>query len=238
MTRRRLPLEFVANNAARKAIFTKRKKGLFKKASELSTLCDINVCFVIWSMFDKVPEVWPPSDAMVHDMLRNYKEVPEMERAKRRTSLEDYIKGRVAKAQAQKMELIRDTREKELTLLMYRCLSMEIPVSSLPLSELKNLRYIIDDTLGKIHKRIEMLEEMEEKGAAAESTQLLQPQGESPPVDQSLPVQPMMTPDITLLLSDDEVSAADETINPIMDNDFNFNFTDLYDSFWPEIFDN
>ncbi|KAI4378095.1 hypothetical protein MLD38_015629 [Melastoma candidum] len=235
MTRRRLPLEFVANDAARKAIFTKRKKGLFKKASELCTLCGINACFVIWTTFNPEPEVWPSSATIARGILTNYKEVPEVERAKRRTSLEDYIKGRVAKAQAQKMELMRDTREKELTLLMNRCLSMDIPVSSLPLQELNNLRYIIDSTLEKICKRIKMLEDTAEKGAATEPTQTLQSQGESPPSDQSLSVQPPITPDIALLLSDDEGSAADDTINPFGDDDFNF--ADLYEGSWSDIFD-
>ncbi|KAI4378091.1 hypothetical protein MLD38_015625 [Melastoma candidum] len=234
MTRRRLPLEFVANDSARKAIFTKRKKGLFKKASELCTLCGINACFVIWSTFDLEPEVWPPSATIARGILTNYKEVPEVERAKRRTSLEDYIKGRVAKAQAQKMELMRDTREKELTLLMNRCLSMDIQVSSLPLQELNNLRYIIDNTLGKICKRIEMLEDTEEKGMAVEPTQLLQPQGESPLADQSQSVQLPITPDIALLLSDDEGSEAEEIINPFGGSDFNF--ADFYDGSWPDIF--
>lgn len=59
MTRKKVTLAYIANDSARKATFKKRKKGLIKKVSELSTLCGIEACAVIYSPYDTEPEVWP-----------------------------------------------------------------------------------------------------------------------------------------------------------------------------------
>ncbi|KAK6937046.1 Transcription factor, MADS-box [Dillenia turbinata] len=47
--RQRLPMEMIQNTAARSVTFSKRKDGLFKKASELATLCNADVALVAFS---------------------------------------------------------------------------------------------------------------------------------------------------------------------------------------------
>lgn len=47
MGRGKLPLRLIPKERARRITFAKRKKGLLKKAYELSTLCDVKVCVLI-----------------------------------------------------------------------------------------------------------------------------------------------------------------------------------------------
>ena len=58
MTRKKVKLAYITNDSARKAIF-KKMKGLMKKVSELSTLCGIDACAILYSRYDSQSEVWP-----------------------------------------------------------------------------------------------------------------------------------------------------------------------------------
>ncbi|KAF5764506.1 putative transcription factor MADS-type1 family [Helianthus annuus] len=52
MTRKKVKLAFIMNDSARKATYKKRKKGLMKKVNELSTLCGIDACVIIYSPYE------------------------------------------------------------------------------------------------------------------------------------------------------------------------------------------
>ncbi|GLU17378.1 hypothetical protein SLE2022_337480 [Rubroshorea leprosula] len=68
MTRKKVKLQYISNDSARKASFKKRKKGLMKKASELTTLCGIDAGAIVYSPYDSQPEIWP-SPARVQRVL-------------------------------------------------------------------------------------------------------------------------------------------------------------------------
>ncbi|KAL2458382.1 MADS-box transcription factor family protein [Abeliophyllum distichum] len=59
MTRGKIKLEYIANDAERKASFKKRKKGLLNKVHELCTLCGVQACAIIYSSYEPEPTVWP-----------------------------------------------------------------------------------------------------------------------------------------------------------------------------------
>lgn len=86
MTRKKVKLAYIANDSARKATYKKRKRGLMKKVSELSTLCGIEACAIIFSPYDSQPELWP-SPIGVQRVLSQFKKMPEMEQSKKMVSL-------------------------------------------------------------------------------------------------------------------------------------------------------
>nr|GMC69953.1 agamous-like MADS-box protein AGL61 [Ipomoea batatas] len=47
--RQRIPLSRIENDARRTVTFSKRRFGLFKKASEISTLCGVEILLVVFS---------------------------------------------------------------------------------------------------------------------------------------------------------------------------------------------
>ncbi|XP_050260238.1 MADS-box protein JOINTLESS-like [Quercus robur] len=49
MTRRKIQIKKIDNRTARQVTFSKRRRGLFKKAFELSTLCDAEIGLMVFS---------------------------------------------------------------------------------------------------------------------------------------------------------------------------------------------
>uniref|UniRef100_A0A803LL11 MADS-box domain-containing protein n=1 Tax=Chenopodium quinoa TaxID=63459 RepID=A0A803LL11_CHEQI len=122
MTRKKVKLAFIANDSARKATYKKRKRGLLKKMDELTTLCDVKACAILYSPYETRPVVWPaPSGAK--DVIASFKRLPEMEKVKKMVSQEEFLRQRVAKAHEQLKKQQKDNREKDMTHVMYQCLA-------------------------------------------------------------------------------------------------------------------
>ena len=49
MAQKNRQIKKIDNIAARQVTFSKRRKGLFKKACELSTLCDADIALIVFS---------------------------------------------------------------------------------------------------------------------------------------------------------------------------------------------
>lgn len=54
MTRRKIQIKKIDSITARQVTFSKRRKGLFKKAQELSTLCDAEIALLVFSSTGKL----------------------------------------------------------------------------------------------------------------------------------------------------------------------------------------
>ncbi|VFQ60639.1 unnamed protein product [Cuscuta campestris] len=158
MTRKKVKLAFISNDSARKATLKKRKKGLMKKVSELSTLCGIDACAIIYSPYENQPEVWP-NTAGAQRVVAQFKRMPEMEQSKKMVNQESFIRQRIAKAGEQLKKLRRENREKEITEVMYQLLTGKAAAlqQSLILTDLNDLAWMLDQNLKEIDKRIETL---------------------------------------------------------------------------------
>ncbi|WJZ84480.1 hypothetical protein VitviT2T_004083 [Vitis vinifera] len=53
MSRQKIQIKKIDNTAARQVTFSKRRRGLFKKAQELSTLCDAEIAHIVFSAAGK-----------------------------------------------------------------------------------------------------------------------------------------------------------------------------------------
>ncbi|KAI9079255.1 hypothetical protein K1719_038740 [Acacia pycnantha] len=49
MTRKRIEIKKIDHITARQVTFSKRRRGLFKKAKELATLCDAEIGLIVFS---------------------------------------------------------------------------------------------------------------------------------------------------------------------------------------------
>lgn len=56
MAREKIQIKKIDNATARQVTFSKRRRGLFKKAEELAVLCDADVALIIFSSTGKVFE--------------------------------------------------------------------------------------------------------------------------------------------------------------------------------------
>ncbi|KAE8666336.1 Pentatricopeptide repeat-containing protein, putative isoform 1 [Hibiscus syriacus] len=81
MGRKKTTYELITNEFARKTTLKKRKAGLLKKLSELTTLCDVPACAIIFTSYDARPDVWP-SQAEACRILEKFESLPEQQRGK------------------------------------------------------------------------------------------------------------------------------------------------------------
>ncbi|GMH30309.1 hypothetical protein Nepgr_032152 [Nepenthes gracilis] len=155
MTRKKVKLAYITNDSARKATFKKRKKGFLKKMYELTTLCEIRACAIIYSPYDAAPEVWP-NLGEAKQVLAKFKRLPEMEKSKKMVNQEEFLRQRINKAAELLKKLQKDNREKEMTQVMYQCLTGK-SIEDMSMIDLTDLGWLIDQNLKEIYKRIGQL---------------------------------------------------------------------------------
>ncbi|KAF9686168.1 hypothetical protein SADUNF_Sadunf03G0130400 [Salix dunnii] len=71
MGRKKVELKRIENNSSRQVTFSKRRNGLFKKARELSVLCDVQIALLIFSSRGKLFEF--SSAGSTTDILERYR---------------------------------------------------------------------------------------------------------------------------------------------------------------------
>ncbi|XP_026443087.1 floral homeotic protein PMADS 1-like [Papaver somniferum] len=71
MGRRKIEIKFIENTTKRKATYSKRRSGILKKARELSILCDVHVCLVMFSNTGKLAE-YISSSITMKDIFDRY----------------------------------------------------------------------------------------------------------------------------------------------------------------------
>ncbi|WOL19783.1 agamous-like MADS-box protein AGL80 [Canna indica] len=152
MARKKVKLEWIVNDSARKATFKKRKKGLMKKVSELSTLCDVKACLIIYGPSEPHADVWPSMpDAM--RVLARLKRLPEMEQSKKMMNQEALMRQRIRKLQEQLQKQDKENRELETTLLMRQCLEGR-SLHDVPIEEVTALAWMTEITMNKVRERM------------------------------------------------------------------------------------
>ncbi|KAK6911715.1 Transcription factor, MADS-box [Dillenia turbinata] len=157
MTRKKVKLAYIQNDTARKATFKKRKKGLMKKVSELSTLCGIEACALIYSPYEQQPDVWPSLLGAQH-MLAKFKRLPEMDQSKKMMNQEEFMRQRILKARDQLKKQQKDNRDREMSQVMSQCLTGK-PIYNMSLVDLNDLGWYIENRCRDIVKRLESLEQ-------------------------------------------------------------------------------
>ncbi|RVW38733.1 Agamous-like MADS-box protein AGL82 [Vitis vinifera] len=103
MGRSRLPLELIPKEKSRKITFQKRTMGLKKKTYEISTLCGVDACVIIysWTSDDRPmePIFWPSNPEKVKSIINRYKEHSKEERGLKTLDLSGFFEERTKKIQ-------------------------------------------------------------------------------------------------------------------------------------------
>ncbi|KAL9233340.1 hypothetical protein vseg_008357 [Gypsophila vaccaria] len=149
MARSKVKLEYIRNDAARRATFKKRKKGLLKKMEELTTLCGVEGCAIVSSPYEDRPEAWP-SPSGTRRVLSRLAGLPEEDRGKKMLDQEAYLRHRVSKARQHLDKLRGDVREKETAALMADCLNGVATLECLDWEDVKGVSELAHKTLGVV----------------------------------------------------------------------------------------
>jgi hypothetical protein len=84
-----------------------------KKVNEISILCGIEACAIIYDQNNPQAEVWP-SDAGVKGVLARFRSLPEFERSKKMVDQEVFLRERIAKVSDQLKKQREEIRKMEI----------------------------------------------------------------------------------------------------------------------------
>ncbi|XP_039065164.1 MADS-box protein SVP-like [Hibiscus syriacus] len=138
MTRQKIQIKKIDNLAARQVTFSKRRRGLFKKAHELSTLCDAEIALLVFSNTGKLFEYSNTSTRQVIERRNLLSEridrldpIPSLE-----LQLQSSTCAMLSKEIAEKTRELRQLRGEEL--------------QGLDLEELKQLEKLLEGGLKRV----------------------------------------------------------------------------------------
>ncbi|CAN0920840.1 Agamous-like MADS-box protein AGL80 [Linum grandiflorum] len=163
MTRKKVKLAYITNDSARKATYNKRNKGLIKKVSKLSTLCDVQACAIVYSPYHMQPEIWPPKLVGVHHVLSRLKNIPYLEQSMKMVNQEKFLKDRIEKAEEQLRKQKSNNGEKMVNNIVFKCLTGRISLMSLAPCDLDDIARVVDQQINDID---EILVEISRRASA------------------------------------------------------------------------
>lgn len=149
---------WIMNDTTRKASLKKRRVGLVKKVSQLTTLRGVNSFLIIYSPDDSESVAWP-SCPMVLQLMTRFHNMPDIERCKKTMNQESYLRERIGKVQEQNKKHQKRCRELEMTHLMHK-LYQDKGFDNFELSELHGLSWLVEEKMKEIRKRIEYFEQV------------------------------------------------------------------------------
>lgn len=139
MVRQKTQIRKIENLASRQVTFSKRRRGLFKKAQELSTLCDVDMALIVFSATGKLFHYSPLS---INQVLERRKLLPQNTGELQQSSAEIQIARRrsaiLSKELAERTRELRQMKGEDL--------------EGLNLKELTKLEAIIESRLAAVVK--------------------------------------------------------------------------------------
>lgn len=152
MARKKVKIQWIEDDAARKAIYKKRMKGIMKKVEELSILCGVDACLIAYSPYQQQPQVWP-SQGEAEGVVAAFRNLPENDQTKKVMNQSDFIRQRILKAMDDAVKQQMKNRKKEVEIIRGQCLG-GVPVEGLERKDLVDLVWAIDNQLDAVKKRI------------------------------------------------------------------------------------
>ncbi|OIW14010.1 hypothetical protein TanjilG_09361 [Lupinus angustifolius] len=142
-------LTYIEDDSKRKITCKKRKASLIKKVNELSTLCGIEACAIIFDPSASQPEIWP-SHSEVERLINKFMEMPEMEQRKYMYNQESFLSKNFNKAQDQLKRLRDENKRMEMEIFMFQCLNIGCIVNTANMVDTNYLLFVINQTLKDI----------------------------------------------------------------------------------------
>ncbi|KAI0529483.1 hypothetical protein KFK09_002033 [Dendrobium nobile] len=110
MARKKVTLAYISNDATRRATLKKRRRGLLKKVNELSILCGVSACAVVYSPQTEQPEVFPSVEE-AKKILTDLANMPEIDKNKKMVNQRSFLEQRLVKLSQQVRRLEHENKE-------------------------------------------------------------------------------------------------------------------------------
>ncbi|KAL2526185.1 MADS-box transcription factor family protein [Abeliophyllum distichum] len=109
MGRAKLSMALRSDKRTRRVTFEKRRKGLEKKAYELSTLCGVKIGMILYGPADGdepvKPIIWPENHNEIENLISSYKKRSDDDCRQRTYDLSFFFKDQVKKVQEELMKM-------------------------------------------------------------------------------------------------------------------------------------
>ncbi|TVU21348.1 hypothetical protein EJB05_30976, partial [Eragrostis curvula] len=158
MARKKVNLQWIANDKTRRATFKKRCAALMKKTRELTTLCGVKVCVVVYEDDAAKLEV-SPSIPEARRLLKRYKAIPdELENLKKAMNMEEYLRSRISKLREQMCKSDLEKRKNRALYLLHEAMDGRLPnLVGLTNEELASLEWVVESKMRSTKERFEQL---------------------------------------------------------------------------------
>ena len=169
MTRRKVKFAFIVNDAARKATYKKRKKGLLKKVAELSTLCGIEACAIVYGPYEPQLEICPSPEG-IQSVLSKFMALHKFQKCKKMMNQETFMTQSVLKAEEKLKKQRKENREQEMTILISQCLNEDRVVhDNMSTFDLSYLTWLIDHNLKDLGRRLEACDNNDQRQSQSQN---------------------------------------------------------------------
>ncbi|XP_047306558.1 agamous-like MADS-box protein AGL80 [Impatiens glandulifera] len=156
MARKKVKLTYIVNDTMRKITFKKRKVGVVKKLDEITTLCGIEACTVIYSAFDSQPLVWPSIDEAKR-LITKFKSFSKVDQVKRNVNQESFTRQMLEKMEEKLKKQKRENHHKEMTQIMFQfMMDSQETLLMLNREDYKELSRVINQNLTEVERMMEM----------------------------------------------------------------------------------
>ncbi|XP_010414491.2 PREDICTED: agamous-like MADS-box protein AGL80 [Camelina sativa] len=155
MAKKKLNLNFISNKVIRKRTFNRRKEGLKKKLNDLKTLCNVDVCAVIYNPFNSTRDVWP-SESGVNSVIE--RALIMKEKKCEVLNHEEFLNQFIEKVKIYENKLVEDNKETRLKEVMFRCLGGNMKDFKMNDKDRSDLCEFIDGYLKNLyhHKKVNL----------------------------------------------------------------------------------
>ncbi|RZC03484.1 MADS-box protein SVP isoform B, partial [Glycine soja] len=161
MTRKRIQIKKIDNISSRQVTFSKRRKGLFKKAQELSTLCDADIALIVFSATSKLFEYASSSMHQVIERHDRYSAIHRLDRPSIELQIESDSNNILRKKVEDKTRELRQMNGEDLqglTLQELQKLEEHLKRSLTNVSKVKDAKFMQEISTFK-RKGVELMEE-------------------------------------------------------------------------------
>ena len=154
MARKKVTLQYIAKDSARRTRFRNRLGSLMKKATELGTMCDVKTCLVVYGEGEAEPQVFP-SHAEAVDILNEFKSMPELGHCKKTLDQEALLNPGIAKLRDQVDKTNHECEDGEIRYLLHKTMHGDLSgLVGLNIEELTKVGYKVDVLLKSIMERM------------------------------------------------------------------------------------
>ncbi|KAK7286920.1 hypothetical protein RJT34_22282 [Clitoria ternatea] len=163
MGRARVKLRRIPNPRKRRLAFMQRRKGLIKKISEFSTMCDAEACLIVYDdgNGDKGPMTWPQDPTMVHSIIQRYEHYKK-ETNPKIFNMEDFFDCRKSMAMAEISRV-----QKEITNIKYPTFDKSFP--NMGVEQMRAFIAMLDAKIEVCDDRINKLQNMAYQSGSSSS---------------------------------------------------------------------